>query len=97
MKQIADYEGALLNHLNLPYRAGDRALAIELIKALDLTVVETKFTNMTLISAHPNAENLNSEIAQAVLSFVSDESVFCTSNSLVADDGHVAGPLSGAA
>jgi hypothetical protein len=61
MKQIADYQGGLLNHLNLSYRPGDRELALELIKAIGLTVVETKFTDMTLISAYPNAEDMNGD------------------------------------
>lgn len=59
MKQIADYQGGLLNHLNLSYRAGDRELALELVKALGLTVMVTEFTDMSLISAHPNAEDVN--------------------------------------
>jgi len=54
MKQIADYQGGLLNHLNLSYRAGDRDLAVELMKAIGLTVMVTEFTDMSLISAHPN-------------------------------------------
>ena len=60
MKQISDYEGGLLNHLNLSYRPGDRALALELVQALGLTAIETPITEtMSLISAHPNAEDLD--------------------------------------
>jgi hypothetical protein len=59
MKQIAEYQGGLLNHLNLSYRAGDRDLAVELMKAIGLTVMVTEFTDMSLISAHPNAEDMN--------------------------------------
>jgi hypothetical protein len=61
MKQISDYEGGLLNHLNLSYRAGDRPLALELVQALGLTAIETPITEtMSLIAAHPNAEDLDS-------------------------------------
>jgi hypothetical protein len=60
MKQISDYEGGLLNHLNLSYRLGDRALALELIQAIGLMAIETPLTEtMTLIAAHPNAEDLD--------------------------------------
>ena len=61
MKRISDYDGALLNHLNLSYRRGERALALELVEALGLTAIETPITEtMTLIAAHPNAADLDS-------------------------------------
>ena len=60
MDKIADYKGGLLNHLETLYRPGDRALAIELVEALGLTVIDTGFVNeagSTYLAAHPNGDD----------------------------------------
>jgi len=60
VERIADYKGGLLNHLETLYRPGDRALALELVEALGLTVVDTGFVNetgSTYLAAHPNGDD----------------------------------------
>jgi hypothetical protein len=60
MRNISEYEGTLMNHLQGFYRSGDRALAIELVKALGLTCVEVPITDtFSLIRAHANAKDLD--------------------------------------
>src|SRR5581483_870236 len=60
MKRISEYDGTLLNHLQGFYRAGDRALAIELVKALGLACVEVPITGtFSLLRVHANAKDLD--------------------------------------
>ena len=58
MKNIAEYEGKLLNHMQGFYRAGDRDLAVELMRALGLTVVDVPITDtMSLVRVHMNTDD----------------------------------------
>lgn len=59
MKNISDYKGNLLNHLEGVYRPGDRPLVLELFEALNLVALEIKFTETMkpLVAIHPNGED----------------------------------------
>lgn len=54
MQRISDYKGVLLNHLEMVHRPGDRDLAMEFARALNLHVAELAFTQAnSLIAIHP--------------------------------------------
>jgi len=60
MKEIAQYQGRLLNHVETLYRPGERALAIELAQALGCTIKDTGFKGDgvdTFLGAHPDPED----------------------------------------
>jgi hypothetical protein len=59
VKRMSEYEGSFLNHMEGVFRPEDRALAIELVKALGLAAAEIKFTENSkpLIAVHPNAND----------------------------------------
>ncbi|HEX7781908.1 hypothetical protein [Sphingobium sp.] len=64
MKQIAQYEGRLLNHVETLYRPGERDLAIELVEALGCTVTDTGFKGDgvdTFLAVHPNRDDQNAQ------------------------------------
>lgn len=59
MKQISDYDGSLLNHLEGFYRAEDRELALELVDALGFPAEEIRFTENSrpVLAVHPNEDD----------------------------------------
>ena len=59
MKQMSEYQGTFLNHMEGIYRAEDRALAVELVEALGLVAAEIRFTanSRPLVAVHPNAND----------------------------------------
>lgn len=60
MKQIAQYQGKLLNHLEALYRPGERDLAIELAQALGCAISDTGFKGDgvdTFLAVHPNPDD----------------------------------------
>jgi hypothetical protein len=59
VKRFSEYEGGFLNHLEGFYRAEDRDLAVELAKALELSVSEIRFTakSRPVTAVHPNADD----------------------------------------
>jgi hypothetical protein len=60
MTKIAEYDGKLLSHLQGFYRAGDRDLAVELMKALGLDCVEVRTSgDHSLTRVHMNADDRN--------------------------------------
>ncbi len=61
MDRMAEYSGGFLNHMEGIYRSEDRALAVELAKALGLSVSELQFTanSRPLLAVHPNADDLD--------------------------------------
>ncbi|MBV1687908.1 hypothetical protein KRR38_09525 [Novosphingobium sp. G106] len=64
MKQIAQYQGKLLNHLEALYRPGERDLAIELAEALGCAISDTGFKGDgvdTFLAVHPNPDDRNGQ------------------------------------
>ena len=62
MKEIAEYQGRLLNHVETLYRPGERALAIELAEAIGCTIIDTGFKGDgvdSFLGAHPDPEDRN--------------------------------------
>jgi hypothetical protein len=61
MKHISEYSGSFLNHLEGFYRPGERDLAIELARALGLTVEEIRFTPTSnpIVAVHPNGDDMD--------------------------------------
>jgi len=57
VKQISEYQGTFLNHMEGIYRPEDRDLAVELVEALGLVAEEIRFTanSRPLLAVHPNA------------------------------------------
>ena len=64
MKEIAHYEGRLLNHLEALYRPGERAIAIKLAEALGCSISDTGFKGDgvdTFLAVHPNPDDRNGQ------------------------------------
>lgn len=62
MDKIADYTGALLNHVEALYRPGERELAVELAEALGCAITDTGFkgdAGETFLAIHPNPDDRN--------------------------------------
>lgn len=64
MKEIAEYEGKLLNHVEALYRPGEREIAVELVEALGCAVSDTGFKGDgvdTFLAVHPNPDDRNGQ------------------------------------
>jgi len=59
VQQISEYQGSFFNRMEGIYRPEDRALALELVEALDLAAAELKFTanSRPILAVHPNADD----------------------------------------
>lgn len=59
MKQMSQYEGNFLNHMEGIYRPEDRHLAVELAEALGLVATDIQFTENSkpILAVHPNAND----------------------------------------
>src|SRR5688500_15032989 len=59
VKQMSEYQGTFLNHMEGIYRAEDRAVAVELVEALGLVAAEIRFTanSRPLVAVHPNVDD----------------------------------------
>jgi hypothetical protein len=64
MREIGQYRGKLLNHVETLYRPGERRLAIELAEALGCAITDTGFKGDgvdTFLAVHPNPDDRNGQ------------------------------------